>query len=400
MIKWLVNLGLVVTPYLVWRGFDTRTPKEAAAIFIAVLISLSAIYTCSLKKINNRWMYIFIGWLFISMFLAPRFDNFRLVYFNNLKDFRLLDRSIANFWNYKAILYAIIYFLTIHAISGISLTRRLVKIVSWCGLLMGVYVILQNFGLDQFFSINKNDPNYGGVTKALLAGTLGQPTIVSPYIGLTIPFMLYDRKWLWGMVGFIAICLTRSQIAVGATVLGLLIYLVFFNFRKWKLVLVSTVLILGILGLFQYVKTHSGCDNGRKLAWTTIWKDMNTPPLIRGNRLTITGFSPGSFEWTHSIRFQNLWRKAHNEYLQVWYDLGFIGLGIVLLMLFEFYRQVLNYWKRRRDKRVVLLISSFTVIVICNFFTFLWHLGTFQFYTVVLVGLTYNILQEDNYEFR
>ena len=50
LIKALIALGLIITPFIVLSGYDTRDPKMAMALVFALAIGLLAFYKGELKR--------------------------------------------------------------------------------------------------------------------------------------------------------------------------------------------------------------------------------------------------------------------------------------------------------------------------------------------------------------
>jgi len=93
--------------------------------------------------------------------------------------------------------------------------------------------------------------------------------------------------------------------------------------------------------------------------------------------------------------------QAHNEYLQLWSELGIIGLLLFIGILFFYYRNVYYYIHQASDKQKILIISlagGVTAILIDAVFGFPLQLAASLALFWLSIGLTFsqiNILKSD-----
>jgi tetratricopeptide (TPR) repeat protein len=84
--------------------------------------------------------------------------------------------------------------------------------------------------------------------------------------------------------------------------------------------------------------------------------------------------------------------EAHNEYLQMWAEIGIIGLGIFVGIILMFYSLVIDYLKKNdndKDKIIVFgLILGITCFLIHCLFTFPLHVPALGVTFFALLGLT------------
>ncbi len=132
--------------------------------------------------------------------------------------------------------------------------------------------------------------------------------------------------------------LTSSRIATAALLLAPLIHPLFRR-PAWKVAVAGAVMIVGLL-LFQtetfqehFFETGQGTlqeaasgnikDFGRADAWYAIWNEALERPLI--------GSGVGSaFDFVPTV--WNDMNHVHNDYLRVFYELGFLGLTLFLFV--------------------------------------------------------------------
>jgi len=406
MIKYLIYSGLVLTPFAVWPGMDLRIPKEIAGLGIALAIGLYALYNGSLKKFKNYWLLLFVGYFLVCMCLAPNFRGFVLG-FHHGKELTILGkRAMSGFWAFKPFLFTMVYLLMTVAIASISFRSKkevetIAKIMAFCGFLMALYIFVQVMHLDQFFRMmtDAENPQVRWMTKPLIGGFIGQPTVVSPFIAMLIPLAIYLRRYFWSLCMVLAVCLTHSKVAIGAMIVSLVLYLLISKRISSKII--GVLLIVGLATGAGYLHkqnpdrnwiewVHMHESSGRIETWVDIWEDFTSP--IEGKRFCVTGFGPGAFAYTYSIRKDTQWWQAHCEPLEGMYNFGFVGIGILLMSIWWMIKNILPALLRRSE-----LIWAFTSSLIC---IFICSLGSFplqgiiaptMWYTVVIIALLHNV---------
>jgi len=92
------------------------------------------------------------------------------------------------------------------------------------------------------------------------------------------------------------------------------------------------------------------------------------------------------------IKYSGKAAESHNEYLQMGAELGMVGLGIFLSILFVFYSLVLKYLKKKhnnQDRIIVFgLLMGITCFLIHSLFTFPFHVPVLGSTFFILLGLT------------
>ena len=381
--KIMICIGVILIPFykIVISLFpyadvlvaDTRVGKDFLAVWIALIIGLIAIYNGNVRKSNNVWLFILTGYLLLSAHLGFA------------TPFKMNNVESGGFWMWKPITQSICFFLMYVSVSSLNLKRIeldvLLKIVAYCGLAMSFYVVLQWFDVRQFYLV-KTDHYINSITKPHLVGTLGNSTIVAPYIAMIIPITLYLRKYLWSVLMVIVVFLLESQVALGAMVLSIVLY---YAIKRPKTLIISA-LLLGALITFAIRTDYKVETNGRITQWeliTEYWKS----PAVKGETVpySITGKGIGSFEYFYHDVLNSHFYKAHNDYLQILCSLGIVGLLIFIAAMAETLK-IVNF----RMNHNVALFSSLACISICAGGTFVWQLGVYQYMTVLVYGLLCN----------
>jgi len=84
--------------------------------------------------------------------------------------------------------------------------------------------------------------------------------------------------------------------------------------------------------------------------------------------------------------------KAHNEYLQLWVELGTIGLAIFLWLIIVYFVYGIRYLKREKNEQkqgiIIGLMGAVVAFLVDSFFWFPLHLTTNVFLFWLFIGLT------------
>lgn len=370
MLKYLLYIALAVTPFITIQGMDSRYPKEVFALGVALLIFLYMVSRETLKKFDNKWVLLFIGWSILSAFFAPKWLGLNLYNGGN----------VDGLWNYKALLQIVIYFLALWAISSANFSHKtldiMINIIAHSGVIMVFYVFLQAIGIDPLYKVSLLEattytPSYK------LTGTLGHPTIVSAFILMCIPMAIYLRKYWMVALMVIALLMTKSVVAIVALV-GSIIYFVLCK-NLFKLTVVNIVIfVIIILGLYYEILGNSG----RFAVWTMAFNDMKSNPIT-----FLTGFGIGSFSYIFTPLMHSsytYWAQLHNEYFEIIWGVGLVGLFFAIksgIWLFDKIQTLLE------DRTIRCLMTSIVAVCFISLGNFVLHLGVFHIYMVIILGV-------------
>lgn len=405
MIYNLIKTGVILIPFyeLIVRVFpnagvavqNTREAKEALGLWIALAIGLVGLYVGNIKSFDNKWVLIFLGYCLINLRFSP---SHPLV---------INDVAVDNFQFWKPFLFFVIYTLMVAVIASVEFSQeqldRLFKIMAWSGVIMAGYAILQRFGFEQFWIV-KPYSEIGGVPSPNIVGNLGQPTLLAPFLGMLVPFALYLRKYWMAVVMTIAVIFTDSNFGLVAMIVGIATYSTVkrMNIYKTMLFICLSILILLILAYIYnipFVMNHL-TDSGKFETWGNILQDMRDSYDFTGipQKFSITGLGLGSFAYLFHVKHSSIFFQAHNELLEIFYQLGIVGLVLMILSMCHLVVKALNtiYSGYVISENVKVLFSSFVCIALCSLGTFVWQLGVYQFYTALIIGLIYNQSQREN----
>jgi O-antigen ligase len=168
----------------------------------------------------------------------------------------------------------------------------------------------------------------------------------------------------------IAIFITGGRIAGVAYITTFLLWLYFrkdenITYRSRREISKVIAVVLAVLiGLGGFIGYRAGKINTVDPHRVEVWKLS----IDMWKRATITGFGHGSFKMMFQpiaplhIQRDGHWAQAHNEYIQILFEHGIIGLGIILSLMWI---TLCRFWKRK--KGLVPLLSLATLAIIATY---------------------------------
>ena len=363
--------------------FDTRFPKECVAFSIALAIILIGIYKGPIKPLKNIWLVLFIGFLVVNINKAP------------VMPIDLGQFDISNFWVWQPFLNIIVYFFMLVVVASQDWTelngKKIFNIMAWSGFIMSLYIFLQRAGFDQIFYVRSSEIVQGTAVPELV-GTLGAPSLVAPFLAICLVPALFIKKFIFAVSMAVAVFMIHSEFVIGGTIVALI---VFYGFRNKKILFsllflaifaVCTLYLIGKEDGRQYIFQ----DNGRFPVWSEIVTDLSSPLSMKDHRkYGMTGFGLGSYQYLFHVKHVSVWREAHNEYLELAYCTGIIGLGLFAAALGA--TLLVSFDQAKVNDQALVLMAVLSVLYFIAAGTFIWHLAVYQFYTIVVVGMIYQL---------
>ena len=255
--------------------------------------------------------------------------------------------------------------------------------------------------------------------------TLGQPNWLGAYLAVAFFIGIYfliknlrGRKYLilntfYLILNFSMILMSRSRSAIGAVVVGLILFVgyywffikinikkiliilllvsilpvtffktgeekidKFLNFETYKNIFVKKLVIKPptnyALPTINSINITESFDI-RKIVWEGAWKLASKYPIFG------TGVETFAYSYnfvrplTHNLtsEWDYVYNKAHNEYFNYLATTGFIGLISYLLLIIAFMILVVFHLRRDQNKLFILsLFCGWLTILITNFFGF------------------------------
>ena len=398
----LLSIGLVLTPFyeLVIKLFpysvvmtpDTRVAKLQIGMMLALAVGLYSLFSGEIRRCKNIWILLFLVFIPISIHLSPQYN------------IELNGVMSPNYWVWKPFVLYLSFFLMFMSVHSLNITKEsfksLLNVMVWCGFVMAVYVLLQNFGWDQFFN-KRLGAEFVQVTKPVTVGNLGNSTVVSPYIAMIIPLALYLRRWVFAGVMVCAVIACHSTMATGAMIVSLLAYACLRGGLKailgGVLVGLTVAAVLSFAGYknpkgFDKVASKVMNDNGRVAVWRGVVEKMKNGEFGESkSRYPFTGIGPGAYSILMQPLLKTKFAQVHNEYLQVFCEVGLIGLFLFLMAIAFMVNSVFrSYLAGTNVPEFSALLASFICIALVACGTFIWQLSPHNFYTTIIVGLLHN----------
>jgi O-antigen ligase len=380
-----ILLGLAITPFTYWVGFDTREPKIFMAICFALVVIGSSFYKNTIKPFRNYWLLILMVYLFATIYQFPKIS------------FELLGVKSFNFWHWQGLYKTLVFFIMLVVVSGIDFTKEniniILRVMIWTGCIMSLYALFQACGIDQFYKTKggwsdfKDMITLGG-SASQMGGTLGTPILLSSFLSIIVPMALCLHKNIIAALMIFVIYLSNSMVALIACFISVMAYLFFTGNLKQKLIIYSIVSITCLISVLGYVKSDriksAFANHSRFGTWGLLLQDIagkNTK-----ENYAFTGKGMGNFHYFFHAKHKNDMIEAHNDYLEFLSDAGIIGL---LLLLAGIWFMVKLNIPIKNNYRACLL-CSFLASAICAGGLFIWQMGAHIFYTVVIAGLLHN----------
>lgn len=358
----------------------------------------------------NFPLFMFVLTAILSLLIN---NNLRL---NNLKE------------NFNLLSCFLIYFLVINNLRNKKSFYFCIKIFLIVTSIVSVYLLIQYYELDPFLH---------DITR--LTSTLGNPNYVANYLALVFPInfalfliakkkkkkIFYETALIINYTGII-ICHTR---AIWAALFFSFLFSVFLIFKfkvikilkenkKWLILLFSVFLIITIIYSVDNPLNRSSINateraasvfdaqgnplKSRFLIWQSTLNMIKNKPLF--------GLGVGSFPLNYLyyqadflsqkpdyLKYNTKAAEAHNEYLQIWSEMGMVGLLFFLLFIYLFYHHSIKIIKEleKNEEKIILigLISGITITLFHSIFSFPLHIPATSAAFWFIVGLT--VVSED-----
>lgn len=406
-----LKLLLIIVPLLVNKYvYNFRVNQETGL----KLFTLIAIAVWLVKIINSEEYFLKKTKLDLPLIL------FSLVLVLSLFISKTKTVSLQEFLIFLS--YILIFFLITNNLNKKADFNSFIHLFFIISFLVSIYTIIQYYGFDPYLSDLHS-----------LTSTIGQKNWISNYLAMIFPVAFsyfLSEKTRKKIIYFfllsilyvtLMICQSRGiWISISITVI-LAIYIIFklkfyeiFKInKKWLFLLLITFLIITIIYSTdnplnksaitvpqRAISTFDEQDpsiNTRLLIWKTTFEMIKEKPLL--------GSGIGTFKMNYLdyqaefikdnpyyVKYSGKAGEAHNEYLQMWAELGIIGLGLFILIFYFFYKIIFNFFKSSKnikDKTITLgLVTGITSFLIHSLFTFPLHVPALGITFFALLGLT------------
>ena len=320
----------------------------------------------------------------------------------------------------------LLYFIITSNINNQKHVNRIIYILLIIGGLFGIYGILQYNGIDFSFWIRN-------IGRQQVFGLFGNVNYFAEYLIVPLPIAIslffacrnnIKKTLLLTAILAIGISLiltfTRgSYLAFGASLIFMTLLFIFSRGKSFikenrKIFIVVLVAIIIITFLFAIPSplNKSGTIISKiksRISVSQLTQDIAIKRRIATWKFTVLmikdrpfiGAGIGTFKY-NSLKYQAKFfdqgqnrslypygfaTKAHNEYLQLWAEMGIVGLGIFIWLIISYFSYGLRFIKRVKDgyrKRVLIgLMGAVVAVLVDAIFGFPLHLPA----TIVLFWL-------------
>ena len=415
----ILKLAVLSIPLFINKNVhEFRVNQEMLLKFLLIIaLALWAIETLNKKKfiyIKNSLNLPFLLLIGVMTLSLLRSEHFAV----SLKDYVIF------------LSYFILYFLVINNIKQKQQFDIFIQLFFFTSFVVALFALLHYYGLDPYL---KDIPQ--------LISTIGQKNWVSNYLATVFPiiftyFLLAEDKkkivyYLLLSILYTVLIIFQSRgiwISAGLTlILGIFflykykLFNIFKKNKKWLFLLFITFFLITVFYSIPnplnknidtipqkitsiYEDNFSSIDS-RLLIWGTAFEMIKDKPFL--------GIGIGSFKMDYLdyqadflkqnpnyLKYGSRSEEAHNEYLQLAAELGIIGLGIFLYIIFILYRSVLKFLNEKKEgkggkEKLILwgLLMGITCFLFDSMFTFPLHvpaLGSAFFIIFALIFLCIN----------
>lgn len=375
-----VSRGFVDNSYFYRIYLFTPTKEAVARMFILFLLTLFLLEIGLFKKSVQKTA------LYLPMLLILLLGAFSLI--GSMNPHQGFEQ-----WIHWASLF-LFFFVCLNLVGDISSMRFLMKIGVFTGALVCfISILCYFFHVDLPFFLKKREFWWGS--------TFDNPKLIAEYLAPLFfcvggfCFTKTDSRQIWEkriyalisalfLFGILFVFKSRAA-ALGLMVPFLFLVFVFSPRKRIVAALCGGAILLLSLPLLKQTFDSKYTNNLQRLV---IWKNA----ALIGKDHWLRGAGLGQFDLVYptyatpkdrfSIPETQAWNDyihhAHNEYLQIFSEMGLLGLGLFAFLLFLLFRQIYSYLKSESDgtRRVLCyslmlsLLSHFTIaLFVYNFQT-------------------------------
>ncbi len=258
--------------------------------------------------------------------------------------------------------------------------KKILKTIVLTAVVYSVYILVQRAGFDQIYKLVTPDTNTLS-RNFELGGFISQPVFAACFLSMLLPFVIKSRNYFFIALVVGAIILTGNRTAMIASgFVGLALCPKTRNF----IYLILGAYVLAIVGSFiasLFGITPLLHDTGRFGTWLMVLKDIAHPIFPGVDKFNIlTGQGIGAFSTLFPFYHNSGWLQAHNEFLEMFYGMSFIGLGLFILAIYKVLASIYDRY----------VLAALIAILVCSMTNPVWHIPQIQFMTVLLMGIGLN----------
>ena len=351
---------------------------QFAQMGILVLFCCSFLYGSRRILVKNIPLGSMVLW-FGLMMVYFQYQAILISRYNN-------SGSFLTFFNFLCVV--LFYWVCVQSLNREDI-KTILKWFSYSVLVILFFCVLQAFEVSQFFKVFNNILHQQ--KHPAVVGTIGNNVHLSGYLGICLP-LFFGRK-LFNILSVILIWIIilfftnfDGPIAISGVIVGLASS----GFYLWK-VNKKLLIVLALIGVLIFTMLSFIDKSPNLFSWSgrqTIWSkyfNYSKDTFITGKGLGAVQVYAEKFD-TNISKFRHL----HNEYLQVLFEAGLIGLLILFWALWDFLRLKIN-----EDKTSITLRAMFFGFMVSCFFNFQGHLWVITVLAMFCYASVYAISNEE-----
>jgi len=325
----------------------------------------------------------------------------------------------------------LLYFVITNNISDVRPIRRILNVLLIVGSLFGIYGILQYNGIDFSFWV-------ANVGRRQVFGLFGNVNYFAEYLIVPLPiavslFFAPQNKFkkILLLIGIIAMGASLTATVTRGSYLGfgvslIFMFFLFLIFRGKDFIKRNKIIFIAILVIIIIITTLFIIPNPLNKSGTAIEKIKSrisisrltqsyplkrriatwkfTVLMIKDHPLLGSGI--GTFKY-NTLKYQaeffkqgenralyphGFAEKAHNEYLQLWAEMGIVGLGIFVWLIISYFNYGLKILRKIKDEYkqaiIIGLMGSVVAVLIDSLLGFPLHLPATIILFWMALGLT------------
>ena len=299
------------------------------------------------------------------------------------------------------------------------------KPIAWLVILTSFWMLLQLLRIDPLFNPAPNPTTDGPLGPVDFVGVFGLKAINAMFLAIALPFIACINVFIAPLL-FIPMYLSQSGAAIAAGAVGYLFYLFFMHKKLFKIM--TPIILIAAIGFVlakdfkdaphmytaRFGIWHAGVKYGMQRpmgygpdSWRNITKHKDfifmggqdqKPAIafhIEGDNYQFNYYSPDSSQTIPTEErppMVNHWDNAHNEYIQLFFEYGFLGLFLLGGLVREIYTR---FRFAIKSKELVFLTATLVVIMVVSLGQFPFHLARIGFLIPVLMGAFYSLTDGD-----
>ena len=303
--------------------------------------------------------------------------------------------------------YLTAYLLCMSMVGGISSTDRLISFLGFVYaalVLTGLYAIVQRImGVEVNSSLTDLAANAG--MPGRVYSTMDNPNNYAEFIVLTFPLSvvfcatIQDRRaklLSFGglLIPVVALLMTYSRSGWISFALAAVIFVALWDKRLLPLLAVGAVMCIPLLPqtVINRILTIGSTADSSNMYRIYIWGAVIR--MIADHGLTGIGLGPGNFTPLYDYYCHpdaQIAPHSHMLYLEVWLEMGILGLVTFLLFYLGIIRRGIRRCpKARSTERLTLIacVSSLGGLAFISAVEYIWHYPRVLFCFFILIGVT------------